>query len=488
MAPDEQPAVFAVGKARAAVDVAIQLVGRFGNLALGVVATIVLVKALGIEGNGQWATITAVATLVGIVGEFGLEPTAVRMAAKEREEEAQWLTAMLLLRCALAVPAAILAGLVCLLVSTDDSMALAGALVSATVLVSAPQSLDAVFQVRVRNDIPVLVLTFNSVVWCGAIVVISSLDGSLVTFAAAFLAVTFLTTVLQVVLALRQMPLATGDLLPRARRLLTVGLAVGIGSALTMAYAKIDQVMVLEIAGERDAGLYGSAYILLDRLQFIPSAVMTTAFPLLAASWPADPERVRRLTQRILELLFLASAPVLAFTIVAPEQVITTLFGEEFREAGAALPILMGAFVLIAFGYLLGFLTIVVGAQNAFVKIALAGLVLNVALNLVVIPPYGFVGAAWSTLATEILVCTLAARVTLGRVGMRPALRTPLRVAAAAAVMGAAVEGAELGGAGFLLLVAVGAVVYPVALLASGAVPVADLREARGAIRRKLGA
>jgi len=480
-------AALQVGRGRAAADVAIQLVGRFGNLALGVVATVVLVQALGIDGNGQWATIISVAALVGIAGEFGLEPSAVRLAAKEPDDEGRWLTALLALRCALSVPAALLSAGVCLLVSTDSSMAVAGALVSASILVGAPMSLRTVFQLRVRNDIPILVMTVNSVVWFAAIVVLAVLDGSLVAFAVAFLAAQALTTLLMLVLALREFGLQTGDLVGRARELLKIGFVVGIGTALTTAYAKIDQVMVLEIAGERDAGLYGSAYILLDRLQFIPAAVMTTAFPLLAAAWPADPERVKGLSQRILEVLLLASAPVLAFTVVAPEQVITTLFGDEFRDAGAALPILMAAYVLVAFGYLMGFMAIVVGAQRIFVRIAVAGLVFNVVANLLVIPEHGFVGAAWTTLATEVVVCVLAARATLvGRVGMVPGLMPLARIAAAAALMGGAVELAELADLPFAGLVVVAGISYPVAVLALGAVPVADVQRARDALRRKL--
>ncbi|PTL58478.1 hypothetical protein C7Y72_01815 [Paraconexibacter algicola] len=483
----EQDALEA-GRGRAALDVLVQLVGRFGNLALGVVATVVLVQALGIEGNGQWATILAVATLVGVAGEFGLEPSAVRLAAQEREDEARWITALLLVRCAIALPASLLAAAICFAVSTDGTMALAGALVSGTILAGAPMSLRTIFQLRVRNDVPIVVMTVNSVAWLAAIVLLAVLDGGLVAFAASFLAIQVATTGLMVVLALRELDLQGGELVARARRLVRIGFVVGIGTALTTAYAKVDQVMVLEIAGERDAGLYGSAYILLDRLQFIPSAVMTTAFPLLAAAWPGDRPRIHGLAQRILELLLLASAPILAFTVVAPEQVVRALFGAEFQDAGAALPILMGAYVLVAFGYLMGFMAIVVDAQRIFVRIALAGLLFNVVANLLVIPDHGYVGAAWTTLATEVLVCGLAARATLvGRVGMRPALVPLLRIAAAAAVMGVAVAAAERAGAPLAVLVLTAALSYPAAVLALRAVPRSDVTRAVGAVRGRLG-
>ena len=74
-----------------------------------------------------------------------------------------------------------------------------------------------------------------------------------------------------------------------------VGLGLGAAGILVTLYVKLDQILVFEIAGGHEAGLYAADYRLLDQIQFIPLSVMTTLFPLIAAAYPAYRERVRDL-------------------------------------------------------------------------------------------------------------------------------------------------------------------------------------------------
>ena len=68
-----------------------------------------------------------------------------------------------------------------------------------------------------------------------------------------------------------------------------------------------------------------------------------------------------------------------AFTIVASDQIIHLVFGPQFADAAPALPILMGAFVLISFGYLAGNMIIILRLQRVFIRYALLALAVNAA-------------------------------------------------------------------------------------------------------------
>src|SRR5581483_1637816 len=103
-----------------------------------------------------------------------------------------------------------------------------------------------------------------------------------------------------------------------------------------------------------------------EQVQFVPSSVMTTLFPLIAASYPRELGRVRALLQNAGEYLAMASLPALAFTIVAARPIVELLFGGSFAAAAPALPILMGAFVAISFGYLNGNMVVLLRLQRAF--------------------------------------------------------------------------------------------------------------------------
>src|SRR6185437_719797 len=145
----------------------------------------------------------------------------------------------------------------------------------------------------------------------------------------------------------------------------------------------------------------------------------TTMAPVIAAAWPGDRERLLRAVRSTLELLCVGSFGALAFAAVCSEPVVRLIFGEEFIEAAPILPILGGAFVLISFGYLFDNLVLVTGKQGRLVKICLAALVFNLAVNFALVPRFGFHAAAWMTLATEALVAALEIRLVLEAVPLR---------------------------------------------------------------------
>jgi O-antigen/teichoic acid export membrane protein len=456
-------------------DVAIQLAARAGNLVLGVVATAVVARALGGVGFGEWSTLLVVAQMASYLADLGVEQVAVSRAAQEGRER-DWIGALVSLRTLISVPATAAAAVVVLLLASNDDMVVSGLLLAATILATGPSSTRALLQLRVRNDLNMVVITFNSVLWTGAAIAFAARDAGMVAFAAAFLAVTWATVAVQVALALRAGRISLRGGRPLLRPLTAAGIPVAISGLLILAYARIDQVLVYELAGAREAGLYAAAYRILEQSHFVPLAVATTFLPLVAAAHGADIARARRMTQHVINYMAVGSFPALGFTLVASEQVIRLLFGEAFVSAAPALPVLMGAFVLICFGYLSGNLVIVLGLQRRFLRYALVALVFNVALNLVLIPPYGFLAAAWVTLATEILVVGLTMTMVMRALGHVPRLDRVARAVAATAGMTLAVWAARELGAGTAVLLLVGGLSYGALVMLFGALTVGDLR------------
>lgn len=449
-----------LSRRRTTLDVAVQLCGWPLNILLGIVAMVVLVRALGAQRFGEWSTIFAVADIAMAFVTLGLDEVSIRQMAAEPERESQWLAALVTLRTVLTVPVGLTALAVMLLTVHTGSGRLASVMVAGTILLSGPGALRLVFQLRVRNDVTMAVTTVQSVLWTAAVLAIAAVAGGIVALAGAFLAVQVLTTAAQAGLALRRIKLS----LRGARRswapLARLGTLTGIIGLLTIAYGRIDQVIVFHLAGARAAGLYAAPYRILDRGQFLPISVLTTLFPIIASSWPGDPARVRRLLQRAAEYLAMATLPVLAFTIVAAGPVVRLLFGPAYAASTPALPVLMGALVAISFGYLFGYMVVVLRAQRRAIGYAALALVVNVGLNLALVPHFGFVAAAWVTLATEVLVNLLLGRMVLAKLGIRPQLGRFARIALASALSAAAVVGVRAAGGPLAALIAVAGLSY----------------------------
>jgi O-antigen/teichoic acid export membrane protein len=465
-----------VGTRRITVDVTVQIVARVLNLALGIVVTLLLARGLGTDGFGVWSTLFAVTQIANSFGELGLTQIAVSRAAAQPDRESEWVGALLQLRLLLVLPITFGSLVAVLLIAPSDQATVAGVLIALVALVGAPAVLSVVFQLRIRNDISMAIITINSIIWAAAVIVVSALAGGIVAYAAAFLLTTAITMGLNVVFALRFTHVRLRGVRRLWRPLLRVGVGVGIAGIFVTSYVKLDQILVFEFAGSHQAGLYGAAYRLLEQVQFIPISVMTTLFPLIAAAYINHRHRMEDLLQAAGEYLTMASLPILAFTIVAARPIMIFLFGSRFAAAAPALPILAGAFVSISFGYLVGNMVVVVELQRRFALYAGAGLLLNAALNVVLIPRYGFVAAAWVTLLTEVTVMSLSARSVLMNLHMRPRAGRVLRTLLAASAMGLLTWGAYSAGVPLGGIAAIAALSYVPCLLMLRVLTVAEVR------------
>jgi O-antigen/teichoic acid export membrane protein len=474
----------AVSARRAAIDVIVQIVGQIMNLAFGVVVTLLIVRSLGATRFGEWSTIFAMSGLIGYFASFGLSGVAVRYATAEPEREAEWIGAFATLTAAITVPTLIVYAVLMQIISRTGEMRVASLVISLVYLAGVGSSVSTIFRLRVRNDVNVVFVTANSLLWGGAVIAITAGGGGMIPLAIAFVAISALVQWTQALLAFRIAPPRLRGSWRLWRALARVGVAVGVGTMLTVAYARIDQLLVFELAPHQsEAGLYGAIYRVLDQAGFVPAAVMMTLFPIISAAHPSDPARVRRLVQLAIDYLATVSFPALAFTIVAARPLVRLLFGPPFERAANGMPILMAAYVAICFGYVSGNMVVATNLQRRYVNYALVGLFVNVGLNLVLIPVYGYLAAAWITLLTNVVVIFPALRAVLREIGMRLSPGRVLRTATAAAASGVVV--AVLRGAGVPfggLVVAMLACYLPLLLLLK-AIDIGEVREVLGSRR-----
>jgi O-antigen/teichoic acid export membrane protein len=127
-------------------------------------------------------------------------------------------------------------------------------------------------------------------------------------------------------------------------------------------------------------------------------------------------------------------------------------------------------------------MVVILGLQRRYLAYATVGLIVNVLLNVALIPPYGFRAAAWVTLVTEFTVMSLIMRSVLKRLDMRPKWARIGRVAIAALLMAVAVAVARSAGVPFGGLVALAVVLYVGLLFGLGALTPADVS---GFLRRE---
>jgi O-antigen/teichoic acid export membrane protein len=192
---------------------------------------------------------------------------------------------------------------------------------------------------------------------------------------------------------------------------------------LLMMYYQVDVTMLAALATSREAGLYGAVYRFVDALQVIPRLVIVVAFPSMAVAWVADPAGFRRTLHRLQRVLLVVGIPVLLAVFLWSEALLVFAFGLEFSEGATALR-------LVVIGNLFAFQSVLLAqamqtsAHEQTLAAILAGTVLvNIVLNVLLIPERGARGAAEATALTEVLFLGLLVafsfRSSIGIMGRR---------------------------------------------------------------------
>ena len=158
-------------------------------------------------------------------------------------------------------------------------------------------------------------------------------------------------------------------------------------------YMRVDKVMIGEMAGNTELGIYSVATMLAEAMYFIPMAVTSSMYPSIVEAAREGGEKLDVLMQKNYSLMaFLGYAVALPVTFLA-SWLIPALFGAAYGRAGLML-------IGLAWAGLFFNLSLARGsflAANNWTRIQLfadfTGCVINVGLNLILIPLYGGMGA-----------------------------------------------------------------------------------------------
>jgi O-antigen/teichoic acid export membrane protein len=467
------------GSRRIASNVVIQVAARVITMAIGVVTVALTARTLRTDGYGVWSGVSSYTGLFSVLTSLGFVTVATQRMAREPERESEWLGALVGVRVAasLLVAAICAASIPLLLRSTGHSHAV-GYIMSTSMIATGAGSLLTVFETRLRSGV---VLSFTVLQWCmwlAAVVVLHLEHASVVAFALVNTAILFVIAGLQIQASRRYVDIAWRAGLRLWRPLVRQAVPLGVATVMITIYYQVDSVLLLQISGARETGVYGAAYGFLGPLLFLPAAIMGSFFPVLSAIHERDPQRTRRLVQVCVDIMAVIGLPILAGAIALSGPIIHLVYGHEFSRAVGLLPILMIAFVVICFGTLAGNLSILLGLQWRFAVYTTIGAVANVALNLALIPPYGAYGSAWATVATESVTMSLMLFTSLRAIRLRPHPAKILR----AVVLAAGMTGTMLLARPLGLIPAgtIGVLVYAAGLFALRIVDRGELRALTG--------
>lgn len=431
---------------KVAVNTALLVGGRLAAAASGLVGTIVATRYLRVEEFGQLLTAVTFVALFGVLTDAGVWTIAVREIAKRPQDEQAILATVSLIGLVLSAATLVLvlgAMLVIYGGADRDLVRLGIVIIGTQILVSGPLGTSTAFLTARQLALPgALGGVLSGVGFLIVIAVVVVADLGFAGVAAAYPVGAALNASVLIASVMR-----TRSLRPRWNRLLAVellrsALPQGFVLAITVIYIRVDTIMLSVLSTDRDVGLYGLSYKVLEVLLLVPIFATTTVFPELARAG-AHTERLRMLVQGLFSAVVLAAVPMFCvFAGFAPE-IVRIAGGADYDAAAGVLRLLVLA-VAFSFPATVLFNALVATDQQRLLARAMAGvLVGNVVLNVLLIGSFQARGAAFTLVLSETAALTLAWRL-FARVSRPPQLQLPVRLAAAGGACAATVVAVRL--------------------------------------------
>ena len=183
-----------------------------------------------------------------------------------------------------------------------------------------------------------------------------------------------------------------------AKKLVGYSWPLIISGIMVALYMKIDQIMLQNISGIKEAGAYATVASLSEAWNFVPSVIVTSLFPAILNARRDDMDRYKKRIQHLYDLMVYLSVPV-AVVITFASPLIYKLFKPEYAYAAPVLSVHIWSGVFVFLGAASGQYLI---AENynklTFVRTGF-GAIVNILLNMMLIPKMGMMGAAIATLA-----------------------------------------------------------------------------------------
>ena len=365
--------------------------------ALGLVNVVVVSRALGVTGRGHVALLIAIPTLCSYLATLGVQEANANLGASEPRRRPGLATNSLLLGAGLGAAAALLCGVAIALAPAlggETPRDLHWLALACVPLMVTKMYLNPLLQSDRRFAITNLAWLSGPAVTASGNVLLA-LTGHLTVASAIALWVggQFLGVALLTFHTGRQFGFGAPDL-GLARRALGFGLRTHIGHTMSVGNWRLDQWLVGTLSGSKQLGYYSVAAAWAELLFYVPGVIVLVQRPELVRATRAEAARRAALIMR--RALVLAGSAGAALLVAAP-LLCTTVFGAEFAGAVPQLQVLaLGAFGIVALELLSNALIAQGRALPASCAIAVAA-VTTIVLDLLLIGPYGGLGAAIAT-------------------------------------------------------------------------------------------
>ncbi|NIA01898.1 MAG: oligosaccharide flippase family protein [Nitrospirae bacterium] len=479
-----------------------QIAGKVLVALLGLAVVKISTSYLGPRGYGEYVIIYEFLAFFGIAADLGLFTIAVREMSEDESKIPKIIGNILSLRTILVVATMLLAiGAVFLMPNYEHSYVPIGvAIASITVFITIINgTISSVLQTKLRMQQSSIANVLGKVVSVGFMVYVvfygfkgeSEIGFFMLLFAGVIGNLIMLLITNHYVKKITVLKYRFD--IDLWKSVLVKSLPYGLALILNTIYFRIDSILISFIRGQEEVGIYGVAMKMLEHFAILPLYFMNSVLPILTRTIKEKSEKYKKVISYAFDFLAALSIPmvvggvILAFPIIfvvsTPD--FLSRLGEGFYGSDIAFQILIFALLFQFLNVLFAFILIAVNQQSKLLYINGACAIFNIVANLIVIPHYGFRGAAFTSILSEFFILIATYFVARKYLEFSIDFKKLGKIILSAAVMGAVVYFLQaptytyIQNWNILVLIPIGGVVYGIMLLATKAVDKEMLRMMR---------
>jgi len=168
-----------------------------------------------------------------------------------------------------------------------------------------------------------------------------------------------------------------------------------------MIYMRLDQIMLGELAGDSSVGIYSAAIRISEVWYVIPTIISASLFPSLVAQHQENKKSFNKNLQLQYDIMVYLSLSIAIPVTFLSSEIVDILYGLAYEGAAEVLVVHIWTGVFVFLGVASQQWFIAEHKERQTLYRTSAGMIVNIGLNLLLIPKYQAVGAAWATLISQ---------------------------------------------------------------------------------------
>lgn len=384
----------------------VQIFGKLLSLVLSFVTIGLLTRFLGASGYGNFTLVFTYMSFFSVIADFGLGLTLIREIAHRKDDVQNLFNTYFLLKLSLVVLSTFLSLIFLIFFPYSASLKFAIIIGALAVGVGGLTGYaNTIFQSDVRLDLVTLIdliTKFTTVVLISLFVILKLNFYSIVS---TVLIGNLLGLAFSIFLLKNKINFKFKFDAKLAKDLFFVSLPVGFTSFFSIIYFKLDTIMISVMRNSAEVGMYSLSYKVLENIIVVWGFYMASVYPLLV-KYKAENNResFSKLFKSSMLIAIFFSVPIVISVLILSPFIIDIFAGKEFLGSRYSLNILVFSIPLLFINNIFYYRFLIKRKMSFVIFNLITALFLNLILNLIFIPQYGYIAASYITVVTELFL------------------------------------------------------------------------------------